>query len=126
MSASSSSPLVVDRSLDGDRCVVRLAGELDGRAAPALRAFLDEQCMLSEEIVLDLAKVTSIDASGMGAILDAHKACAERGGVLMATAAGPEVQQVLQRVHQITGLQRIGPFVSESPRRAAPAGARSR
>jgi anti-anti-sigma factor len=120
--AFSSSPLVMERKLDGRRCVVRLIGELDRRAAPAVRAFLDEQCILSEEIVLDLAQLTHVDASGIGAILDAYEKCTEMGGVLSTTAASPEVQRVLQRVLQITGLQRIGPFERERPDGTAPKG----
>ena len=120
MLASSSGRLVIERELDGHRCIVGLIGDLDRRAAPALLAFLDEQCSPSEEIVLDLRQVTFIDAAGIGAILDAHSKCAEMGGALTATAASPEVQRVLQRVLQITGLQRIGPFESESPNKTAP------
>ena len=115
MFASSSGGLVIERQVDGHHDVVRLVGDLDRHGAPALFAFLDEQCRPSEEIVLDLRQVTFIDASGIGAILDAHSKFAEMGGSLTATAASPEVQRVLQRVLQLTGLQRIGPLERESP-----------
>jgi anti-anti-sigma factor len=114
MRASSSNPWTADSTPDGSRCIVHLTGALDRRAAPALLAFLNEQCGAGEEIVLDLGQVTRVDASGIGAILDAHTACAEMGGVLTATAARDDVQCVLERVLQITGLQHLGPFESES------------
>lgn len=120
MAAASRGRLVIERKLDGHRCIIRLIGDLDRRVAPALLALLYGQCIPSEEIVLDLRQVTSIDASGIGAILDAHNKCAETGGALTATAAGPEVQRVLERVLEITGLQRIGPFESKSPDETAP------
>jgi anti-anti-sigma factor len=119
MFASSSGGLAIEHEVDGQRCIVRLIGDLDRRTAPRLVGFLDERCVPSEEILLDLRQLVFIDASGIGAILDAHKKCAERGGALTATAAGPAVQGVLQRVLQITGLRRIGPFESQSQERTA-------
>jgi|SRR5581483_6646518 len=110
MLASSSGPLTIESSLEGGRRMIRLAGELDRRAAPDLLAFLEAPGGRGQKIVLDLGRVTSIDAAGVGAVLDAHGNLAATGGELTVTAAGPDVQRVLQRVLAITGLQRIGPF----------------
>ena len=112
MFASSSGGLTIERQVEGRRHIVRLTGDLDRRSAPALLAFLGEHCITNDEVVLDLRQVTFIDSAGIGAILDAHRQCAEMGASLIATAASPAVQRVLDRVLQITGLERIGPLAS--------------
>ena len=112
MFASSSGGLTIERRADGRRHIVRLTGDLARPAADTLLAFVEEQCVPNEEIVLDLRGVTFIDSSGVRAILDAHRRCDQMGGSLTATPASPQVQRVLERVFQITGLERIGPLQS--------------
>jgi anti-anti-sigma factor len=54
---------------------VRVAGELDPASSPQLRQALTEAQLSAHLVVLDLRELTSIDSSGIQAILDA----AERG-----------------------------------------------
>lgn len=110
MFASSSRALVIECARDEHRCVLRLIGALDLDAAPRLRAVLEEQIGTHQKIRLDLSRLTFIDSAGVRAIVDAHGGCARAGGELTATAAAPQVQRVLQRVLEITGLERVGPF----------------
>jgi anti-anti-sigma factor len=54
--------------VDGDPAVVRLAGDLDMMAAPAMRLRLTVAFGQSDTVVVDLARVRFIDSAGLGVI----------------------------------------------------------
>ena len=80
-----------------DRTVVRLEGELDAYSAPALAACLDDLANGGvTAIVVDLAKVTFIDSTGLGVLVAGYNAATERGGTVELVASDPRVVRVLE------------------------------
>ena len=85
----------------GDALVLSLAGELDLYSAPALREALRGVVERSpKRLVVDLAEVTFVDSTILGALVEARSAL---GGDAFALAApGLEVRRALQ----VSGLDR--------------------
>jgi anti-anti-sigma factor len=80
--------------------VVAVAGEVDMATAPELRTCLDA---LEGRVVVDLAEVTFLDSSGMGALVVARKRLLDLGGDLVVRAPQPHVRHVLE----VTGLTEL-------------------
>ena len=85
----------------GDDLVLSLAGELDLADAPALREALRRAVECSpRRLVVDLAQVTFVDSTILGALVEARSAL---GGDAFALAApGLEVRRALE----VSGLDR--------------------
>ena len=85
--------------------VVAIHGELDIYTAPGLRGLLhdiiEDQGNLT--VVVDLARMTFIDSSGLSALVGALKSIRSRGGEL--TLANPTRGTL--RAFEISGLNRI-------------------
>lgn len=86
-----------------------VSGELDVETSPALRdrgaALVDGG---TDNLIVDLAGVTFIDSTGLGALVSLQKRCRRRGGSLVVTGC----QGPVERLMSLTGLDRV--FVSES------------
>lgn len=85
--------------------VVTVEGEVDLATVPGLRARLaaaarEEGC---ECLVVDLADVVFLDASGVGALVAARRAMSARGGRLVLGRPRPAVSRVLR----ILGMDRV-------------------
>jgi anti-anti-sigma factor len=102
-------PFSMEEHLDGERCVVRLNGELDLAGAPALELMLREATRRHSDVVLDLDGLTFVDSTGIRAILAAHRSCAQDGTRLVALGGGREVIRVLE----MCGLRDVPPFGDE-------------
>jgi anti-sigma B factor antagonist len=82
--------------------VVALAGELDLYNAHTVReALLDEAGRKPERLVIDLSKVTFIDSTGLGVLIEARTRLQNRGAFLLASP-GLETRRALE----ISGLDR--------------------
>ena len=91
---------VVVRSVR-DRLTLALRGEIDLGSAPIVRASLDGAVAESHPVVeVDLAGVTFMDSSGLGALAAAHQALVAAGRQLVVTGA----QGTVRRVLSISGL----------------------
>ena len=92
---------VVGLTERGDALVLSLAGELDLADAPALREALRRAVERSpKRLVVDLAEVTFVDSTVLGALVEARAAL---GGDAFALAApGLEVRRALE----VSGLDR--------------------
>jgi anti-sigma B factor antagonist len=88
--------IVVER--DGDRMMVRLHGEVDIATTPMLADRLNQ--MNGDDIVVDLAGLTFLDASGLGALADAGKRAERRGNRLEIINA----DSLTQRMFELTAL----------------------
>jgi anti-sigma B factor antagonist len=94
----------LSRSLEQDVAVIECAGRLDMRAAPRMRAILEESVQDGAvRIVADLAGTSFIDSSGLGALVSGLKTTRQAGGDLRIAAAGDQVRTVLR----LTNLDRI-------------------
>jgi anti-anti-sigma factor len=78
---------------DGATGVLRLEGELDLAAAPALRKRIDE--FDGELLVLDFAHATFIDSAVLKELLRARVELAERGARLVLAAVPTPIRRLL-------------------------------
>lgn len=96
-------PLTVIMSRPGpDVRVLRIAGELDIATAPLLTDHLRERRGTARELlVLDVSEVTLLAASGVGLIVDAHRARGAHGGLHLIGVTG---NRPVARVLELTGV----------------------
>ena len=89
-------------STHGDQTLIRLVGDLDIAAAPDLVALVNAAAQRPgmRTLVVDLAGVSFMDSTGLGALIQARRLCADRGAELSLQAIGPRVRRVLD----ITGM----------------------
>ena len=90
---------------DGDRLIVRLAGELDHYCAQTVRRELD--MMISDRsvrtLVLDFTTLQFMDSSGIGVILGRYRLLRDRGGQVAVIHMNPHVA----RIFHMSGLDRV-------------------
>jgi len=85
----------------GDSHIVSLVGELDIAAGPRLRDALME--IGDSEVVVDVSRLTFIDASGLSALLEARRRIHENGHGFRLTGA----QGIVRRVFDVTELSHL-------------------
>ena len=89
-------------SQNGEAVVVRLTGELDLYNAPALRAALLEHAERHpKRLVVDLAEVTFVDSTALGALIVARSRAGSKDAFVL-VAPGLETRRALE----ISGLDR--------------------
>ncbi|HUR22816.1 MAG TPA: STAS domain-containing protein [Acidimicrobiales bacterium] len=90
--------LVFSRALG--KVIVHVHGPLDGISAPALKArlldIIDNQG--NRQVVLDLRKMTSVDAAGLFVLADALKRMDDYGGELLLSGPTSAVDEQLRAV----------------------------
>ena len=88
-----------------DALSVRLTGELDHRAADALRGELDGliENTGARRLVLDLSGLEFMDSSGVGLSIGRYKRMKRRGGSVAVAGVGPRIDKVLR----VSGLYQI-------------------
>jgi anti-anti-sigma factor len=77
-----------------DAAVVALEGELDLASRASLEATF-ARAIDREHVVVDLARVSFIDSTGIGVLLRAHRAATERGSSMTFLAGPPKVMRTL-------------------------------
>ena len=85
----------------GDPQVLRLVGELDLSGVPELRARFAE---LGGGVDVDCSGLDFIDASGLGVLVAAHRACDARGAKLVIVDPSPCVRRLLELTSLDAGL----------------------
>lgn len=90
---------------EGDRLMVRLAGELDHCCAQAVRRELD--ALLTDpsihSLILDFSALQFMDSSGIGVILGRYRRLRDRGGQV----AVIHMNQHVARIFHMSGLDRV-------------------
>jgi anti-sigma B factor antagonist len=87
-----------------DGCgIVRAGGEIDSHTAHQFHEAANEAASQSRHVVIDLADVTFIDSTGLGALIVARKAARERGGSVSLVSPPPVVRRLLgsTRLHDV-------------------------
>jgi anti-anti-sigma factor len=104
VNAGSTASFLVARSSEDGVAILQPRGELDMATGPTL---YDVICAVEKEangdIVLDLARVSFIDASGIHAIARAHRTCVYNGKRLVVRGAAP----FARKVFTLTGTDHI-------------------
>jgi anti-anti-sigma factor len=105
------SPLAVQAVTHGGAHTVVLSGELDIASGPELATMIRRFCAVpgTTRLTIDLGGLTFIDSSGIKAMLDAKRICAEYRHEFR-LIQGPEN---VRRVFEITGLSDIFAFASD-------------
>src|SRR5215208_7165325 len=95
---------IEDRSVDADRHVVSVAGEIDLFTAPEFKqrvsAPIDEGRTL---VIVDLTDTTFIDSSSLGILIGAHRRLKSRGGRLVVACDA----KAIVKTFRITGLDGV-------------------
>jgi anti-sigma B factor antagonist len=98
--------LVIDRARVGGVVVLTCRGEVDSATAPQLRAAVADGLRDPDggPVVLDLTAVTFLSSTGLGALVDAHRAAARAGEPLRVVV--DHARPVLRPI-QLTGLDEV-------------------
>jgi anti-sigma B factor antagonist len=113
--------LTVEVCQEPGHVLVTVAGEIDIATVPQLRERLAAAAASGRPLIVDLDRVTFIDASGLGVLASAARRAAAHGASLHAVCARHQVQ----RLFTITGLDRQIPLartVTEACQNLAGAG----
>jgi anti-sigma B factor antagonist len=95
-------PPVAGIDRDGDAVVVRLAGELDLYNAHEVRdVLLDESGKAPARLVVELSRVTFVDSTALGVLIEARAKLPNKRGFLV---AGPQLET--RRALEVSGLDR--------------------
>jgi anti-sigma B factor antagonist len=101
-------PLAVHIEESGVTSIVALSGELDLSTIPRMEAPLMEQVLQRRAVLVDLTKVSFIDSSGIGVLIQAFNAS---NGIPMHVLIGPGSQ--VDRVFGIVGVAAAMPVFSD-------------
>jgi anti-sigma B factor antagonist len=113
--------LTVEVRQEPGHVLVTVAGEIDIATVPQLQERLAAAAASGRPLIVDLDRVTFIDASGLGVLASAARRAAAHGASLQAVSA----RHHLQRLFTITGLDRHIPLartVTEARQNLAAAG----
>jgi anti-anti-sigma factor len=93
----SSGGLVIERSAGDDGVVLRLDGELDLATVSQFDAEIAEIARAAPpHVLIDLARVTFMDSTGLASIIRAHRAAASAGCTLAFRSGSDQVQRLLK------------------------------
>lgn len=97
--------VLLDIEMKKDTLFVRPNGELDLGVADQLRRTLDETIEKgrAKNLVINLAKVSFVDSSGLGVLLGRYNRISKNGGQVFIVSPQPQVRKVLD----LSGLLRI-------------------
>jgi len=87
-----------------DGCVVvRAGGEIDTHTVHEFHETVTRATSLASRVVLDLAGVTFVDSSGLGALIVARNSAREGGGSMTLVSPPPVVRRLLgsTRLHDV-------------------------
>ena len=100
---------LVEEPKDGSPLILRVSGELDLATAADLRASLDGALASGSRVVVDMAEVAFIDASGLRPILEAAEALNGSGPLTLVNAP------LAARLLRLTGLTDLSTIVIRDP-----------
>ena len=95
---------LTEETLEGDRHVIAVRGEIDLFTAPELKSALSEAIETGRtRIVVDLTDTTFLDSTALGVLIGAVKRLRSREGALVIV----NVDQNIAKTFEITGLDQI-------------------
>lgn len=106
---------ITDR-LNGKKAVVALAGELDAKTTPALKAKLDELIGKGiDGLLIDCAELTYVASAGIGALNAALKSLKDKNGKMALAGLKKEVRDTMDLMFFTKRLS-VFPSVAEGER----------
>jgi anti-sigma B factor antagonist len=99
--------LIINRGNDGGEPVLKLEGRLTlGEGSRELRGLISDVAAEGHKVLqLDLAKVSYVDSSGLGALVAGYNTLKAQGGSVRLLNVPPRVQALLE-MSGLTGLFR--------------------
>lgn len=89
-------PVAVSQYLLPAAALVCVVGDVDVAAVPALRVALDRAVRARPRVIVDLARVSSIEALGLGTLGAGRRMARRRGGDLVLAAPAEVVRTALR------------------------------
>lgn len=88
-----------------DKLIVTLLGELDHHSAEEVRAKIDDRIEKNSpsKVIMDFARVTFMDSSGIGVVIGRYKKLSMKKGILCIVNA----KESVKRVFELSGLFKI-------------------
>lgn len=110
-------------STEGGGALLHLAGELDLRSAPHLRAAIvdvlgEAPVATPRTLVVDLSRLTYADSAGLSMLVAAYKRAASQGGSVRLRSPRP----TLRRLLRVSGLDTIFDIEEPTGPEGGPAG----
>lgn len=96
--------------VDGDRVIVRAAGELDLHSLETLNLTLSHPDLENRDVVLDLRQVTFIDSSGLGGINRRYRAVVDGGNQFAVCIKG---SGSVERIFELSALAQVIPVTED-------------
>ncbi len=89
-----------------DKMTVFLDGDLDHHSAAIIRAGIDDALLIKRPkvLILDFAKITFMDSSGIGLVMGRYKLMQSLGGEIVMQ----NLPQNIKKVMYLAGLDRLG------------------
>lgn len=112
--------LSIDVAVDEETLTIALNGEADLESAPRIEAAVRDALTVVPApalIAIDLRELRFIDSSGLQALIAAHELCRADGRELRIVRGPANVQ----RVFELTGMQKALPFADAAEVNAAEA-----
>jgi anti-anti-sigma factor len=98
--AEASGPFVCSWSAVGECAVVRVAGTIDVGTLPTFAGELQHVITTKlPRVVVDLRRVTGMEAAGLDVLADAHDLAVEQGGWLRASGAAQWLADLIRATH---------------------------
>lgn len=94
--------MTIDKTVDGDKTILKLGGCLDTAAAPEFAAALDGVSN-AKELLIDFTALDFIASSGLRALVSANKKAVAAGNTIVLTG----MNEVVADVFDVTGLNEV-------------------
>lgn len=102
-----SKPPILNVTRDSDTAVVALAGDIDVRQAEEVKASLLDVCRSTpRRLVVNLAEVSYIDSSGIGALVEVFRAVLGYRGQMVLCCLNQQVYKVFE-ITRLTSIFKI-------------------
>jgi anti-sigma B factor antagonist len=99
-------PLEISDSTSGRWTVITVSGEVDVATSPELFQALERAVQDQRHVVVDLARVTFMDSTGLGVLVQTLRSVLEREGELRCVVTEPNVRKIFE----VTGLDSVIPI----------------
>ena len=90
--------MTIEKTTNGNKLTIELAGRLDTTTAPKLETELKQNISGVEELVLDLAALEYLSSAGLRVLLSAQKVMNRQGSMVV-----KHVNETIMEIFEVTG-----------------------
>jgi anti-sigma B factor antagonist len=92
----------INKTLEGNKLVVKVAGRMDSVSAPELEAALNESLDGVEELVFDFSELEYISSAGLRVLLTSYKKMNSQGTMTIIN-----INDIIREIFEVTGFAEI-------------------